>query len=293
MIPTASNEASSKHPLQLTRLRDKWRPILTAVLACAFVWLVLLTFCADEDEPRFEGKRLTVWLDEYQRDCGELFQSHGPHVRFSDEGEYKSEARSAIRKIGTNAVPVLMRLLRAKDSPLTARLVNILRKQSLIPMPFRPAADCQEMACYGFHALGEMGRDAVPALTKMLDPSAPLSCLSVADCLGNIGPEAEAAIPVLVQFLESTNRIVRWDATANLGRIHRMPELVVPILITNLTASNAILPTMIDTLAEYGAEARRAVPQILEFLGHENARWEAANALKKIAPELAAEMKLE
>ena len=116
VIPTASNEASSKHPLQLTRPRDKWRPILTAVLVCAFVWLVLLTFCADEDEPRFERKRLTVWLDEYQKDCGELFQSHGPHVRFSDEGEYKSEARSAIRKIGTNAVPVLMRLLSAKGS---------------------------------------------------------------------------------------------------------------------------------------------------------------------------------
>src|SRR5690242_1684153 len=105
-----------------------------------------------------------------------------------------------------------------------------------------------------------------------------------ADCLGNIGPDAQAAVPALLSFLNDTSRDVRFATTVNLGRIHMEAALVVPILITNLTISNAFLPTTINVLGKFEQEAKPATFALLQFLNAENeyVRVEATNALKAI-----------
>ena len=260
--------------------------LLTVAGVGLTTWLILRT-----DEPIYQGKPLTAWLKEYCADYDAYLAAHGVHADPRVEEDFHSEALLAIRAIGTNALPVLLRMARAKDHPIKARFLKALRKSSLFSISFVSAEDHRTMACMGFYALGDQGQDAVPDLMAILSgPDIELK-LTAADCLGNIGPQAKTAVPSLLKLLDNTNRIVRWDATANLGKIRMEHEMVVPVLMTNLTTSNSILGTTISTLGEFGASAKPAVPALLKLLDHPDSyiRLETVDALKRIAPETVSE----
>jgi len=64
-------------------------------------------------EPVYKGSRVTEWLqarDQYRRE----------------------EAEEAVRQIGSNAIPSLIRMLQAKDSFLRAKFVELVGKQEFI-----------------------------------------------------------------------------------------------------------------------------------------------------------------
>jgi len=231
----------------------------------------------NEREPVYAGKSLTTWLIE----CSDRY---GPYSGPNTNQILQDPAVTAIRAIGTNGLPALLNLARAKDSPLKKRMIALMRKQSLVSTHFRTEEDCHSMACCGFYVLGSIGEDAVPALIDLLKSTNSDLRGTASDCLGNIGPAAKAAVPVLIQFINDTNRIVRVDTTINLGRIHMDAATVVPILIKNLTKSNAILPTTINALGDFGEQAMPAVPALQHFLNDENdyVREAATNALRKI-----------
>jgi HEAT repeat protein len=257
------------------------------ILLAALVVAVLVGLAWESLRPRgpvYGGKTLTAWLDEYIDEYSPSFGNH------SNAQERQSLARTAIRQIGTNGLPILLKMARAKDSPLKTKLINLASKQSLVSIQFRTDEDYHRMACFGFYVLGSIGQDAVPALIDLLKENDPQTRPTAADCLGNIGPAAKAAVPVLIQYINDSNRIVRWDTTINLGRIHMEPALVVPILMTNLTVSNAILSTTIFALGQFGEQAKPAVPALLQFLNDDNqyVRSEATNSLQKIDPKAAA-----
>lgn len=261
--------------------------ILLAVAGVGLTtWLVLRT-----DEPIYQGKPLTVWLKEYCADHDAYLVAHGLHADPRAEKDFRSDALLAIRAIGTNGLPMLLRMAQAKDHPIKARILKALRGSSIFSTSFVSAEDHRKMACIGFYVLGHLGQGAVQDLLPLLSqPDIELK-LTAADCLGNIGPPAKAAVPLLLRLLDHTNRIVRWDATANLGRIRMEHELVVPILMKNLTTSNSILGTTISTLGEFGVSAKPAVPNLLKLLNHPDGyiRLETLDALKRIAPETVSE----
>src|SRR6266705_4608479 len=59
-------------------------------------------------EPSYQGKPLRFWLSRAV-DTGAVYDQTDP---------YAIECRKAIRSIGTNALPILLQILRAKDSTL-------------------------------------------------------------------------------------------------------------------------------------------------------------------------------
>src|SRR5215469_11736120 len=79
--------------------------VLLALLG-GLAWEVLRT--KDPPEPVYQGKRLGEWLAGY----------NGP----------SPETDEVVRRLGTNAIPTLLRMLRAKDSQLAAGLVKLVRK---------------------------------------------------------------------------------------------------------------------------------------------------------------------
>src|SRR5436190_23064572 len=84
--------------------------------------VVMGTFCRflGPREPIYERRPLTFWLSQHQAS----WMLPGSPSRI--------EAEHAIRSIGTNGLPILLKWTAAKDSPLKKKLMACAKKQSLI-----------------------------------------------------------------------------------------------------------------------------------------------------------------
>ena len=103
--------------------------------------------------------------------------------------------------------------------------------------------------------MGREGRDAVPALARVLQHDNGTLRISAAKALESMGQDAKDAVPALVKALQDENGTVRIHAAKALGSI--------------------------------GSDAKAAVPALTEATEDESAgvRWNAKQALKKIGVE--------
>jgi HEAT repeat protein len=254
--------------------------ILLALLLSGLLGLITYEMVRTR-EPMYHGKSFRAWL--------EKATAAGP-MSVAD-----TNCVQALQQFGATTVPTLLEMVRVTDSPLKHAWINLVRAQSLISVHLHTADEYHDMACFGFYALGPVGKEAVPELLALLDgTNQDVSAVAIT-CLGNIGPEANSAVPHLIRFMNDPDRIVRFGTTVTLSRIHMRPELVVPVLVTNLSPTNAILPTTINALAAFGEAAKPAVPILLTLLNQENdyVREATTNALKAIDPEAAAKAGVE
>ena len=118
---------------------------------------------------------------------------------------------------------------------------------------FEEMADEEREVRYGaVHALGNLGRDAVPILLEAItDDDLSIrrrACLS----LGEVGPGATGATDALVAALNDSDIAVQWAAAQALGSVDPDPGLAVPALIEALGADNALLQ-------QYAADALEAI----------------------------------
>jgi hypothetical protein len=248
--------------------------VLLVALSGVIVWQVLRSH-----EPVYQGKPLSVWLQRYI--------SGGSIIDVRQE----QEADEAIRQIGTNAIPTLLHMLRARDSRLKLELLGLAYRQSFIRVRILPAYFTTRQAAAAFHALGASASNAVPILIQTYrEEIGPDSQCGCAEALGWIGPAASEAIPDLVSATTNSNIILRWVAVAALGHIHAKPGLVVPVLIKSLRDSNfRVRRHAASSLAAFGSEAIPAIPGLIQSLEDPNAttRTSVSNALKAINPEAA------
>src|SRR5262245_18963666 len=83
-------------------------------------------------EPGHAGRSLTKWLADYQM---KIWQGKfGPDGdNWTDEGPIES----AVRAIGTNGIPTMLKLLRARDSKARSLVLDLADKQSLVRLPLK------------------------------------------------------------------------------------------------------------------------------------------------------------
>src|SRR5512140_3496258 len=85
---------------------------------CVLIVTALVAFCAlggcSPGEPSYQGRPLTAWLTD--------FDSHLPEVR---EG-----AAGAVRKMGTNTLPVFIARIRHDESRIKSELPNMPQDDS-------------------------------------------------------------------------------------------------------------------------------------------------------------------
>jgi len=274
-------------------LNKQYRIVLAVVLVILEGVIGWQVFRASrERQPVYGGKALTLWLRTYAPSS-----SSGLHSL-----EW-NEADDAVRHLGTNCIPILLRMIRQKDSPAKLWLVAFAQKHGLTKrIHFVPAAERNVAASRAFIALGDIAKDAVPALVKMYDEN--LSAESrgaIEDALGWIGPAAKSAIPLLVRATTNANPRVRANALWALGEIHAEPELCVPRLTQALNDSDdwARLSAA-HALGMFGTDAKSAVPALTEMTNVSiilskgiastrlDAMLEARRALDKISPHIAA-----
>jgi hypothetical protein len=193
---------------------------------------------------------------------------------------------------GTNAIPVLLEMLRRKDSVLERRLHTLARRQHLLKIHHAEDVYWNDQGAQGFRALGPAAKDAVPDLIRIYEQRiSERSQTTACWALGFIGPEARAAVPSLLRALADTNYVqARVYAIEALGKIHAQPEIVVPALIKALEEPEP-LGGLNEALGEFGPDAKSAVPAIvMNVRRHREDSFVATEALKKIDPEATAQV---
>lgn len=233
-------------------------------------------------EPVYEGRRLSYWL-----------QGYLPYPDNVPKEVSEQKANDAMSAIGTNAIPTLLRLLRSRDSALTLKwfsLLDWLDKNYAFKIHYNRDMDRLIEAWLGFKELGANGALAVPALIKIYEQNiSDDSRWGAAYSLGAIGPPAKIAVPKLLKWLAAKPESV--DLLEPLGDIHADPDLVVPVMIEYLTHRWPLARRLASQgLGAFGAEAKEAVPAVVELLNDpdEGVRRAAGNALLQIDPEAAA-----
>ncbi len=216
----------------------------------------------------YQGKPLSFWLGGYYNPYGYMSGTNTVPV------PTRSEAEAATRHIGTNALPVLLRMFRERDSSLKDKLCALAMRQKFIKFHFHTSREDIYVAMMGLHALGPQASNAVPQLVAIyeLHPNS-LSQQIVPAILGDIGPPAKAAIPLLIRSATDTNDNVRMNSVYALGQIHAEPELVVPVLMKCLIDSSSdIRASAARSLGTFGKGAQQAVPALLRLLKDEQAK---------------------
>jgi len=236
------------------------------------------------NEPVYQAKRLSIWLRGYDNPTWMADRNVDPDA---DIGWLTDpQADEAVRGIGTNAIPILLKMLNARDTRLTLRLLALAQKQSLIRFDYVDADHRAIEAAYAFQALGVRASNAVPQLLKIYNDKTSLaSRVNILTSLGYIGPRARAAIPLMLKATADTNEFICCTGLWSLASIHSQPEIVVPVLTKFLSDIRRFVPiTAAVGLEKFGPDARSATSALLESAAVQNSylRDSSLRALSKI-----------
>jgi hypothetical protein len=260
------------------------RRILTLSLLIAVVGVASWLLLRPEPEPVYQGKPLTYWCEQY-------IATYGPN----SQGKSRAQVEIAIRAIGTNAIPTLLRWLKTdEDSKLKVKLLQLASKQHVLNIRWKTAEIQHREARIGLRCLGPLAKSALPTLIEMYNRhgSDPFDSPDViAEISGSVGPTVVDAVPGLI--IDTTNRRpdIRWRAVQALGQIGARPDLVVPALTKCLgDSSEDVRVNAAFGLEASGNDAKSAVPELISLLADPSSdvRDQAASALKQIDPEAAA-----
>jgi hypothetical protein len=220
-------------------------------------------------DPIYQGHHLSFWLRQ------ELVSTN--RLRF----ELSSEASGAVRQIGTNALPLLLRRIeyRGGVGDLSARetvgkfAIKVL-PQRLVNRLLLPSGYNPREAALGFHALGESATPAIPDLVRMVnsenrgwalqalcyigpasveplnnawpqitDENRRLNVLSnLGFLISEMGSNAPDFSPVAIQALrQDSTWDIRVGAIRLLEATTRSPEVAVPVLVDLLGDHESIV----------------------------------------------------
>jgi hypothetical protein len=265
------------------RPRAKQAAVILGVVACIATVLLL-----SHREPRQNGRTLSQWLR---------------ILRASDTtAEQREVAAKAIREIGADGLPLLLRRATSTESPLAARLRAFLIRSgtSLAPARLHKWAHAPldqtraNEAKLGFVILGSQAAPAIPALTKIararhrteagawannelgeIGPSALPALLSVihdenAACradailaLESMGTNAASALPAVIRALDDPNPNVAYAGAYLLGRLGLNPEICLPALCKCLGRPDRYLKlAAISSIARFRPEAKAMIPEL-------------------------------
>jgi HEAT repeat protein len=275
------------------------------MIAAVLAILLLTAFFAALVGPKVpvhQGKNLYAWSAEFQ----------AAQQNYSDPDRWKKieTATTAIRAIGTNALPFVMADIRAritikdrvnnwlaprarflKLQPRTVedrwiRAIRALEALGPIAKPCLPELItlASKSTGYAESALMAVGPDALPAFTNLLANSKYPQTGNLIGALANsvysdrIKPEQAAiTLPYLVQVFRSSDAHGGWYAAQAFGAIHQQPELCVPLLVDGLTNSTpSFRAACAQSLGAFGAAAAPHAARLAELFDHTDLQTRSA-----------------
>lgn len=271
------------------------RRFVTAALG--IVALAAIVLFVRPSGPSVDGKPITYWLREMDGDVG-------------DEAR-NAVAKVAIKRIGTNALPWLVRELQQTDSKLKLKVLKLVANREPFDKWLLSANDHQWRARQVFMLLGETASPAIPNLIQLLtntnaadsasealldigiasigplttalnDTNAYLRC-QAAHTLGGFGTNGASAISALLDLLHDPTPAVRCATASALGGIHSEPSRVVTELMQCLRDSAIeVRGSAAYALSRFGADAAPAVEPLLKLLDDPVVNLQALTALRDI-----------
>ncbi len=245
------------------------RQILFGVIVVTLV--IAFVYATRENDPVYEGKRLSEHLQRLQGlgiSFGGVNSSppdgrNGPSVTHSDD----LTTLYAIDAVGTNALPMLTRMLSTRDSRIKIWIQSMADQHKVIrrfiPDNRNRAWARQIGGLVAFSRLGPQAATAIPDIIPLLND--PDTAMSAMVALRHIRPEREKDILSLT----------------NVFRIQTLPRPGGPV---GLLPSSAIL-----VLSTFGNKASNTTPLLIECLTSTNEyiHSSAAVALARLgaAPE--------
>ncbi|HKI69978.1 MAG TPA: hypothetical protein VKA67_10345, partial [Verrucomicrobiae bacterium] len=223
--------------------------MLTVSLIAGCLGVGLSACVQQNSEPLVNGKPLSFWLRQYN--------STSVSGGEPEKTALNEQAVSAVRSIGTNAIPTLLKLIRTTNS----------HQQSLrnhYPQPVH-LSEANIEGINGFFILGEAASNAVPALVEIFeDQKSPTSQASAAWALDGIGPGATAAIPALLRAATNSESSTHPLAFLVLAEIPASYDEVIPIAAHALSDTNFLVRiNAMDVLGSRGSNAKAAVPALV------------------------------
>jgi hypothetical protein len=174
----------------------KRRKFAIAALLCVGV-VAIISFLNHENEPRHKGKSLSQWLDVYVKNA---------------ENAKGAEAAFAVRTVGTNALPYLLKWIQyeppAWRASLQAAVPSKIKDSVLIQSLIAGRAGKRsEYGSAGFEILGTNAVATVPELETLIKKTnAPITVLRSLSALVRMG---EPSLPVFERALADKNQMYR------------------------------------------------------------------------------------
>jgi hypothetical protein len=181
--------------------------ILFALLLCGLLSFLAYEFWRSR-EPECRGHDLSYWLSHLEQ-----------------RGSYNS-----VRQIGTNAVPLLLEWMNARDTPWKTRVITFFKAHPEIPIRIESAEEKNSKAYAGLLILGPAAKPAVAGVLahfqRMKD--ADLEKTYDANVLRAIGPDTHDALPTLVKWLRTHEFFHGGTRGAVLGAVNSIDPEVLP-----------------------------------------------------------------
>lgn len=296
------------------------------ILLGIFMLLVILCIIASvirqSPEPTYEGRKLSAWTKD-------LFfvEKSFKDPRTSALRQKHERAVAAIQHMEIEALPIALKLCRAKDSWLKKKLEEATADSSDDVLKYRitTAWEKQEEGGNIIWALGPIAKPAIPDLLAMLksgdreiSPSAGYALQGIGTdvippliellnhtnkdvriyammALGHFRSQARDAIPTLLHCLKNSDPATRSYAARLLGQIKEDAPVVVPAIIRCVQndTSNINELNYFWALGNFGTNGKSAIPVLVQILeskpGQPNAplKGPALVALWKIDPKAA------
>jgi hypothetical protein len=194
-------------------------------------------------EPSYRGHSLSEWL----------------------QAPPSLEARTAIRAIGTNAIPTLLHWLSHNPPHWRTNLTFLDRKY--LPTSISDFLDQpdHDIARQAFFMLGTNALPAVPALVKLMSQTdAPETAVRATYSLGYLGPQA---LPYLEDALSSTNPAQRAAILNSIGdmyyrRAGSADDCLPPLLKARFDADPFVRRTATNNINRIAPQIFQRYPQL-------------------------------
>jgi HEAT repeat protein len=210
-------------------MQTRRRIASSAAALAALAFLAWLTF--HSSEPLYHGKSLSRWLEQARQN--REWENAFPDVYLD------TPSAQAVRAIGKDALPSLLRMARTRDTLLRQKFCDFSRQYAWLGFHPQRFGDIQEKAAYGILVLGPVAKTALPELISMLNDPAPEVRALASFAIGKIGPDSAPALPAL-------QRLITNSISASTQGTHATEEQVIAAF----------------ALGEMGSAARPALPQL-------------------------------
>ncbi|MBI3852359.1 MAG: hypothetical protein HY298_19050 [Verrucomicrobia bacterium] len=187
---------------------------LIGILAVVILMGCLVFDLALLREPSYQGRTLTQWLEPEPQP-----KRRNPFNTRFERDPKSPEVQRAIKAIGTNAIPTLLKMIQAKDSLLKTRLNSLLDRQTIIHLRFRSASVRRGMAWDGFAILAKEAKSAAPSLALLTKDSDVGVRVAARESLLRVTSDKELLVPVLLEACHDSASGREFFAAATLEHI--------------------------------------------------------------------------